>query len=85
MKQKLVDVKLHWRDILVVATALLVFGSLVLVAYGIHQNNALSVKSNNHIDCIIRDLSTPQKAGTSHKYIDPRSALTRDCHIKFTQ
>lgn len=51
---------------------------------GIVWQNRIANQSKQHIDCIIKDLSTPQKPGTTHKYIDPRSSLTRDCNIKFT-
>lgn len=58
---------------------------LVIGVYGIYDQIHIFTQSKQHIDCIIKDLSTPQKPGTTHKYIDPRSSLTRDCNIKFTK
>lgn len=64
-----------------ILTAFLVLGSLVLISYSINQANRLSVQNKQHIDCIIKDLATPQKPGTQHKYI---SELSSQCNIKFT-
>lgn len=83
MINKAKEYRRHWRDVLVVMTTIFVFGSLVLVAYGINQNNRLATQSKQHIDCIIKDLSTPQPSGTTHKYIDYQTRLTSDCKIKF--
>lgn len=51
---------------------------------GILYQNHYARQSTQHIDCIIKDLSTPQKPGTTHKYIDIQSTLSKDCKIKFT-
>lgn len=82
MKTKIVIYKKHWRDMLVVLTAILVLGSLVLVGYGIRQNTELAAQSKQHIDCIIKDLATPIPTGSKSRYIDN---LQTDCKIKFTQ
>lgn len=50
--------------------------------------NQIAIQSKQHIDCIIKDLSTPPPPGASpnaKKYIDIRSTLSSDCNIKFTQ
>lgn len=83
MKKKLVVYKQSWRDILVVLTAVLVLGSLVLVGYGINQNNKLAGQAKDHIDCIIKDLSTPLPPGAKARVIDYQTRLSSDCKIKF--
>ncbi len=88
-----------WRDWLVVATALLVLGSLILIGYGISQNNKLASQNkelaaenaqiakqvNDHVDCILKASATPPPPGT------PASSrkyilqtLSDQCQIKFT-
>lgn len=61
--------------------------AIIIMAIGISilYQNHYALQSKNHIDCIIKDLTTPQAPGTTHKYIDIRSPLTADCNIKFTQ
>lgn len=49
---------------------------------GIFYQNHYALKSTQHIDCIIKDLSTPVKPGTT-KHIDYQSVLNKDCKIKF--
>lgn len=61
---------------------------LIIGLIGLAYQNHYALESKHHIDCIIKDLSTPPPAGTSpnaRKYIDIRSTLTADCNIKFTQ
>lgn len=50
---------------------------------GIYKQNTIAKTTQEHTDCIIKDLSTPLPAGSTHKYIDIQSRLTADCHIKF--
>lgn len=50
---------------------------------GILYQNHYALQNKNHIDCIIKDLSTPTSPGTS-KHIDYQSVLNKDCKIKFT-
>lgn len=72
-----------------VLTAALVLGSLVLISYSVNRANAaiklqnvIAAQNKQHIDCIIKDLATPQQPGTNHKFI---SDLSSQCNIKFTQ
>lgn len=58
---------------------------LIVGIVGIFYQNHIATQNKQHIDCIIKDLSTPQKPGTDHKYIDYPSVLSKDCNIKFTQ
>ncbi len=91
--------RVGWRDWMVVGTAVLVLSSLVLIGYGISQNNKLAAQNkelaaenaniakqvNDHVDCILKATSTPPPPGTS-----PNSrkyivnALSSECQIKFT-
>lgn len=84
-----------WRDILMVATGVLVLASLVLISYSISQanklafqtkqlaiqNQELAQKNTEHINCIIKDLSVPRPPGANQKVIE---LLGKDCNIKFT-
>lgn len=54
---------------------------LILGVAGIVYQNHIAVQNKQHIDCIIKDLATPQKPGTTHKYIEN---LSTDCNIRFT-
>lgn len=58
---------------------------LLLALFGIYYQNRLATQSKNHIDCIIKDLSTPLPAGAKARYIDYQTRLSADCRIKFTQ
>lgn len=61
---------------------------LLLVALGvigIYKQNQLAAQAKDHIDCIIKDLSTPIPANAKSKYIDYQTRLSADCHIKFVQ
>lgn len=96
MKAKALKYTAHWRDVLVVLTALLVLGSFLLLTYSIGQSNKLAAqtkelavqnqvlaqKNTDHINCIIKDLSVPRPPGASQKVIE---LLGQDCNIKFTQ
>lgn len=53
----------------------------VLAIVGLYYQNRLATENTQHINCIIKDLATPQKPGTQHKYI---ANLQTDCNIKFT-
>lgn len=54
---------------------------LTVGVVGIYKQNTIATANKKHIDCIIKDLATPQKPGTNHKYI---VNLQTDCNIKFT-
>ncbi len=89
MKQKIIEYKNNWRDVLVVATAVLVLASLVLVGFGINQNNKLAAQNKQlaseakqHLDCIIKLSETPLGVNDRAKFIDN---LNNTCQIKFTQ
>lgn len=56
---------------------------LIVGIVGIFYQNHIATQSKNHIDCIIKDLATPQPAGTNHKYIDIQTSLSSNCKIKF--
>lgn len=95
MKEKIRVYSSHWRDILVVLTALLVLGSFLLLTYSVGQSNklaaqtrelaiqnqAIAQKSTDHLNCIVRDLATPRPPGAGQKYIE---LVGKDCNIKFT-
>lgn len=70
------------RRLKIAATSLLVV-LLVTTAVGVLYQNHYAHQSNNLIVCITKDLTTPQKSGTQHKYIDYQSLLVGDCRIKF--
>ena len=53
-----------------------------LAVFGIYYQNKLAAENKQHIDCIIKDLATPQKPGTTTKYI---TDLSTECNIQFTQ
>lgn len=63
-----------------IATLLLI-AILGIGVIGIYKQNQLALANKQHIDCIIKDLATPQKPGTSHKFI---SDLSTQCNIRFT-
>lgn len=47
---------------------------------GIYRQNQLADQNKQHIDCIVKLLATPQRPGTTHKFIsDP----VQTCNIKF--
>lgn len=48
---------------------------------GVYYQNYLAAQNKEHIDCIIKDLSTPLPQNSRSKYID---VLSNECHIKFT-
>lgn len=79
--------KKKWnRAVISAVLAFFILGSIGVV--GLYYQNHYALESKNHIDCIIKDLSTPPPPGTSpnaRKYIDVRSTLSADCNIKFTQ
>lgn len=55
---------------------------LILFLTGItsvYYTIALSRQNKEHIDCIVKLLATPQKPGTTHKFISGDT-----CNIKFT-
>lgn len=77
-------IRLNKSDKRLKVTAFLVIILFLIVGViGILYQNHYALQNKNHIDCIIKDLSTPQKPGTTHKYIDYQSQLSSDCKIKF--
>lgn len=66
-----------------VSAFLLIIILLATGVIGILYQNHYALQSKNHIDCIIKDLATPQPPGTAHKYIDYQTSLTSNCKIKF--
>lgn len=81
-------VKTYWRDALLVCTVLLITASLILITYGINQNNklamenkALAAQAKQHIDCIIKDLATPLPPGAKSRVITHPQSF---CGIKFS-
>lgn len=73
-----------WNKAIIFAVAAFLILCVIGVV-GIFYQVHYAYLNKQHIDCIIKDLSTPQKPGTTHKYIDYRSILSSDCNIKFTQ
>ena len=66
--------------------AVTIFLILVLVGIGvagIYKQNQIAAANKDHIDCIIKDLSTPLPPGAKARVIDYQSRLTADCKIKF--
>lgn len=53
---------------------------LIIGVFGIYKQNEIANSNKQHIDCIVKLLATPQKAGTSHKFITDAS---QTCNIKF--
>lgn len=53
---------------------------LLLGIFGIYKQVEIGVHSQQHIDCIVKLLATPQKPGTTHKFI---SDASETCNIKF--
>lgn len=66
-----------------VAAFCLIVVLLATGVIGVLYQNHYALQNKNHIDCIIKDLATPQPAGTAHKYIDYQTSLTSNCKIKF--
>lgn len=74
--------KKKWnRAIILSGIAFLILLSIGVV--GILYQNHYALQSKNHIDCIIKDLSTPLPPGAKARYIDYQSRLSADCKIKF--
>lgn len=46
----------------------------------IHLQNQIATSNKQHIDCIVKLLATPQKPGTTHKFI---SNASQTCNINF--
>lgn len=57
------------------------FMLLTVGIVGVYYQNYLASQNKQHIDCIIKDLSTPLPQGSRSKYIQ---ILSSECHIKFT-
>lgn len=53
---------------------------LAIGVIGILYQNHIATKNQQHIDCIVKLLATPQKPGTTHKFITDASET---CNIKF--
>lgn len=62
-----------------IATIILT-GTLVVGVIGIYEQNNIATNNKQHIDCIVKLLATPQKPGTTHKFITDAS---QTCNIKF--
>lgn len=74
--------KLNKSDIrLQISAFVLLFIVVTSGVAGIFYQNHYALQNKRHIDCIIKDLATPQKPGTTHKYI---TDLQTECNIKFT-
>ncbi len=56
---------------------------LILGTVGIYYQVHLATQNKQHIDCIIKDLSTPLPPGAKAKYIQYQTRLNADCKIKF--
>lgn len=52
----------------------------ILAIGGLIYQNRIANSNRQHIDCIVKLLATPQKPGTTHKFISNLS----ECNIKFT-
>ena len=61
------------------------FMSILLIVgiIGIFSQTHLAQQNKNHIDCIIKDLSTPLPPGDKARVIDYQTRLQADCKIKF--
>lgn len=74
--------KKKWnRAIVLCCVAFLILLSIGVA--GIFYQNHYALESKNHIDCIIKDLSTPLPAGAKSRVIDYQTRLNADCKIKF--
>jgi hypothetical protein len=79
-----------WAMIVAFSLLLLVgVVTLVFVLQGVNKQNALAKqtaelaqKNTDHIDCIIKSLSTPIPPGQEHRVIEYRLG---ECNIKFTK
>lgn len=72
-----------WASISVVLLA----GTMIIGVIGIYQGNnaihlqnSLANQNKTHIDCIVKLLATPQKPGTTHKFI---TNAGHTCNINF--
>lgn len=63
-------------------TSFVVCWSILLIVgiFGIFKQNEIANQNKTHIDCIVKLLATPQKPGTTHKFITDAS---QTCNIKF--
>lgn len=53
---------------------------LAVGVFGIYSQNRIAAQNKTHIDCIVKLLATPQKPGTTHKFITDAS---QTCNISF--
>lgn len=53
---------------------------IIVGVFGIYKQNEIASQNKQHIDCIVKLLATPQKPGTTHKFIADAS---QTCNIKF--
>lgn len=70
----------HWRDVIGISIIVIALCSLLLIAYGIRRNNQIAEQQRNHIDCIVKLLSTPSKPGQTRRIVD-----LSVCQIKVSQ
>lgn len=74
--------KRKW-NIAIILACIAFFILLFIGIIGLAYQNHYALQSKNHIDCIIKDLSTPIPPGAKTRYIDYQSRLSADCKIKF--
>lgn len=48
--------------------------------FGIYKQVEIALHNQQHLDCIVKLLGTPQPSGTNHKFITDAS---QECNIKF--
>jgi hypothetical protein len=75
MKQKAIEVKTHWREIIAIMTLVVVAVSLMLISYGIRKNNEIADRQRQQINCIAKFYT---KANRVNKVINNLD----DCSIK---
>lgn len=69
------------RNTRALAAAIICYTLLLIIGIlSLYQNDKLATENKMHIDCIVKLLATPQKAGTSHKFI---TNAANTCNINF--
>lgn len=66
-----------------VSAFILIVILLASAVIGIFYQNHYALQNKNHVDCIIKDLSTPLPPGAKARVIDYQTRLSADCKIKF--
>lgn len=72
--------KNHKFRIWAAISMLLLIITIIIGVVGIFQQNSIATNNKKHIDCIVKLLATPQKPGTTHKFITDAS---QTCNINF--